>query len=301
MELTLGPMLFEWKKQDLLAFYEEVAEMPVDTVYVGEVVCVKRRSLTLLDMERIGNMLQKAGKKPVMTTLAVISNEEELNFTREVSALPFAIEANDASVLNMVDASKKEVFAGPHIKTYNKEAINFFESLGVKRITYPIELPKETIRHNIKGSGIETEVFSHGKLPLAFSWRCYTSRAHGRKKSQCAHDCVRYPDGMELKTTENEEIFALNGTSVLSAKIFTLIENIEELREIGVSALRISPDFKHTKEAVELFRQRMSGKLTPSEGLKELKRIYKTDFTNGFYMGRPGKDFFSQEEISAFN
>ena len=34
MELTLGPVLFEWKKQDLLAFYEEAAEWPVDTVYV---------------------------------------------------------------------------------------------------------------------------------------------------------------------------------------------------------------------------------------------------------------------------
>ena len=89
MELTLGPVLFEWKKEDLLGFYEEAAEMPVDTVYVGEVVCSKRRSLGLLDMERIGNMLKKAGKKPVMTTLAVISNEEELNFTREVCSSSF--------------------------------------------------------------------------------------------------------------------------------------------------------------------------------------------------------------------
>jgi len=301
MELTLGPVLFEWKKQDLMAFYEEVAEMPVDTVYVGEVVCSKRRSLTLLDMERIGNMLKKAGKKPVMTTLAVVSNDEELNFTREVCSLPFAIEANDASVLNMVDASKKEVFAGPHIKTYNKEAINFFKSLGVKRITYPVELPKESVRHNTEGSGMEAEVFSHGKLPLAFSWQCYTLRAHGNKKSECARDCVRYPDGMELKTTANEEIFTLNGTSVLSAKIFTLIENIEELRAIGVSALRVSPDFKNTKATVELFRKRLSAELAPSEGLKELKDIYKTEFTNGFYAGRPGKDFIPQEEISVFN
>lgn len=301
MELTLGPVLFEWKKQDLMEFYEDVAEMPVDTVYVGEVVCSKRRSLTLLDMERIGNMLKKAGKKPVMATLAVVSNEEELNFTREVCSLPFAIEANDASALNMVKASKKEVFAGPHIKTYNREAVNFFKSLGIKRITYPVELPKESVRHNTEGSGMEAEVFSHGKLPLAFSWQCYTLRAHGRKKSDCARDCVRYPDGMELKTTENEEIFTLNGTSVLSAKTFTLIENIEELRAIGVSALRISPDFKNTKATVELFRRRLSAELAPSEGLKELKGIYKTDFTNGFYAGRPGKDFIPREEISVFD
>ena len=30
MELTLGPVLFDWKRKDLLKFYEDAALMPLD-------------------------------------------------------------------------------------------------------------------------------------------------------------------------------------------------------------------------------------------------------------------------------
>lgn len=291
MELTLGPILFEWKKDDVFRFYEEAASMPVDRVYLGEVVCSKKNGLKTKEIETIGNALEKAGKKAVVSTLALISNEEELNLTREMASLPFPIEANDASTLNIVDASKREVFAGPHIETYNREAVRFLKGIGIKRITFPVELPGESIRYNIYDTGIEAEVFAHGKVPLAFSWRCYTSRAFGLKKHNCRGHCALYPDGMEIKTLKGERIFAINGTSILSAMPLTLIEFIEDLREIGVRALRISPHHRHTRKTVEIFRERMEGGIGADEALGELKSLYNDEFVNGWYRGGAGKDY----------
>src|SRR3989338_10489166 len=102
MQLTLGPVLFDWKKEDLFRFYDEVADMPVDRIYLGEVVCAKKKGLSVKHIEVIGKKLEKAGKKVVVSSLAVVSNEEELKLVRDIAQLPFSIEANDMSVFNIL-------------------------------------------------------------------------------------------------------------------------------------------------------------------------------------------------------
>ncbi len=94
MELTLGPVLFGWKRDELLGFYEEAVGFDVDRVYIGEVVCAKRAGLTLKDVESIAAALVRAGKTVVLSSLAVVSNETELASTRALVGLPYPIDAN---------------------------------------------------------------------------------------------------------------------------------------------------------------------------------------------------------------
>ncbi|MBI5234773.1 MAG: U32 family peptidase [Deltaproteobacteria bacterium] len=288
MELTLGPALFEWKKDELFRFYEDVASMPVDRVYIGEAVCVKKRGLGEDELRGVISMLQKAGKKVALSSLAVISNEEELEFTRRLIALHPSIEANDMAVMNMVDAKKTEVFAGPHITTYNGPSIEFLKGAGVRRVSFPVEMSREAISHAVRETGVESEVFAHGKAPLAFSWRCYTSRAHGLDKTGCKHHCAMYPDGMELKTLEGTPVFTVNGTSILSADVYSLIDFVEDLREIGVAALRISPQYKNTADVVQTFRKRLDGELNAQEAVQALRATTTNGFCNGWYAGKAG-------------
>lgn len=291
MELTLGPILFDWAHDDVLRFYDEAAGLPVDRVYVGEAVCVKKLGLGLKDIKTVIKGLTAAGKKVTLSSLAVISNEDELRFTRELCAMHSSIEANDLSVLNMDEAVGKELFAGPHITSYNAPSIEFLKEVGVKRVCLPVELPKGSISHAIKETGIEAEVFGHGKLPLAFSWRCYTSRAFGLTKTGCRHHCAKYPDGMEIKTLDGKPLFTVNGTSILSADTHTLVESVEELKAMGVRAIRISPQHKDTARVVSVFRRRMDGELGPKEGLDEIKKICADNLCNGWYQGKAGMDY----------
>ncbi len=292
MELTLGPILFDWTRDEVLRFYEEAARLPVDRVYVGEAVCVKKLGLGLKDVSAVIKRLTAAGKKVTLSSLAVISNEDELRFTRDLCSMHGSIEANDLSVLNMPEAAEKEVFAGPHITSYNAPSIEFLKEVGVKRVCLPVELPKGSIAHAIKETGVEAEVFGHGKLPLAFSWRCYTSRAFGLTKSECRHHCAKYPDGMEIKTLDGRPLFTVNGTSILSADTHTLVESVEELSEMGVKAIRISPQHKDTAKVVSVFRRRINGETGPEEGLEEIKAVCGKDrLCNGWYQGKAGQDY----------
>ncbi len=293
MEITLGPVLFEWRQDEIKSFYEQAARMDVDRVYVGEVVCTRKIGLRLNDIEAIIKMLQDAGKKVTLSSLAVISNEEELELTRSLLSYGTSIEANDMAVFNMADPREREVFAGPHITSYNAPTIEFLKSIGVNRIAFPVELSRESIEYSIRQTGISGEVFAHGKMPLAFSWRCYTSRAFGLTKTGCRHDCMKYPDGMELKTVEGEPLFTINGTSILSASTCSLVEVVEDLKAIGVKALRISPQHKNTARIAEVFRARVNGTLGPVEGLKELKAVTEGSFSNGWYRGGAGKDYLN--------
>ncbi len=297
MELTLGPVLFEWKREEILRFYEEAARMPVDRVYVGEVVCAKKKALSAADIGRVAAMLEACGKKVVISTLAVVSNEEELDAVRELVQLPFPVEANDMSVFNIVEGKGKKVFAGPHIMAYNAPTIEFLKSLGVERVTLPVELPGQSIAYNIENTGLSAEVFAHGKAPLAFSWRCYTSRAFGLTKGQCRRDCVKYPDGLEIKTLAGEPVFTINGTSVLSAAVHTLIGYVEDLREKGVAALRISPQYKDTAKVAAVWRKRMQGAISAADALGELKDTSPQGFCNGWYSGAPGKAYFEDAGV----
>lgn len=293
MELTIGPILYEWKREEVLRFYEEAASMPVDRVYIGEVVCMKRRALTFDDIGRVRDSLVKAGKKVTLSSLAVVSNEEELAFTRRLCAMHDCVEANDVSALNIVDSSKTEVFAGPHITSYNAPSIGFLKTVGVRRVTLPVELPRESVAHNIRHGGLETEVFAHGHLPLAFSWRCYTSRAYGLSKTECKHHCAVHPEAMELKTMDGLPLFRANGTSILSADVYTLIDSVEDLRSLGATALRISPQYKGTAEAAAVYRNRMDGKIDAIAAIGRLKEICGNALCNGWYHGKAGKDFLS--------
>ncbi len=298
MELTLGPVLFDWKREDLLKFYEDAVNMAVDTVYLGEVVCSKRSGLTLDDIKEVALALTKSGKKVYLSTLAVVSIEEELSFIRELAGLGFAICANDISAVSIARQREEECATGPHIATYNTDDIGFLKRMGVKRITFPVELGAESIKYNTQNSDIFSEVFAHGKVPLAFSWRCYTSRAFGLTSTNCKHDCRKFPDGMEISSLDDEPIFTVNGKSILSSRTYTLIEYIDELKAMKVDALRISPQHEHTGETAKIFRERVNGTINSDEALGRLHEITGTGLCNGWFKAGAGKDYLEEIEQS---
>lgn len=54
LKLSLGPILFFWQKEALLEFYVSMLDTPLDTVYLGEVVCSRRQKNALCRLVRTG-------------------------------------------------------------------------------------------------------------------------------------------------------------------------------------------------------------------------------------------------------
>ena len=103
------------------------------------------------------------------------------DFHRELEGRVRALKAGDASALQALAGTRPFVL-GPHINIYNRAALVEHAALGAVRWVAPLDLsldaiafvnpPADPVR-NPAGSALATEVFAWGRLPLAFSARCF--------------------------------------------------------------------------------------------------------------------------------
>lgn len=289
MKLSLGPIQYYWDRPKVLDFYSEVERLPVDTVYLGETVCSKRRALRLDDWLEIGARLAAAGKEVVLSTLTLIEAESEVSTMRRiVENGHFAIEANDLAAVNMARGSR--FVCGPQINVYNAEALALMRACGAFRWVVPLELSRVMVERLQAGrpAGLETEILAFGRLPLAYSARCFTARAHNVPKDDCGFRCGDFAEGMPLETQEGEPFLVLNGVQVQSASAYSLLGEVGELRALGVDILRLSPLPRSMPELILLFRSAIDGMAASSMAAADVARLAGVPVCDGYWQGLPG-------------
>lgn len=293
MKLSLGPIPYFWPRETVLEFYARAAASPVDIVYLGEVVCAKRRALRLRDWIALAEQLADAGKDVVLSTLTLLEAESELGQLRRIAENGrFMVEANDWGAVNLL-AGRARFVAGPHLNVYNAASLAVLADSGACRWVPPLELSRESLAalQAARPEGIETEVFAFGRLPLAFSARCFTARAHNRPKDDCGFRCGDYPDGMLLKTQEGEPFLVLNGVQVQSAGTHSLIGHLQELAALNVEVLRISPQSQGTFAVVDSFRAATTGSISVAVADAQLAPHMPTGRCDGYWSGQPGMNW----------
>ena len=292
MKLSLGPIPYFWPREHVLEFYDRVAAAPVDIVYLGETVCSKRRALRLPDWLDIAGRLSTAGKEVVLSTLTLIEAESEASYMRTiVENGRYPVEANDMAAVNMLEGAAPFV-VGPHVNVYNARALELMARAGARRWVMPLELDRDTLAaiQPARPAGLETEVFAFGRLPLSFSARCFTARAHNLPKDECGFRCGDYPDGMELRTREGKVFLNLNGIQTQSGETYNLIQEIAELRSLGVDVLRLSPQAQGMFEIIDAFRRVVDGQLEPAVAAGLLAPYQAAGPCDGYWYGVPGMD-----------
>jgi len=290
MKLALGPILYFWNRDDVEAFYRQVAEWPVDTVYLGEAVCAKRRSMQLEGWLAIGEMLSAAGKDVVLTSLALIEAESELLGLRRIADNGrFMLEANDWAAVQLL-AGAGPFVAGPHLNCYNGETLALLAEQGAGRWVMPVELSGATLGdlQRQRPAGMETEVFAFGRLPLAFSARCFTARAEGLPKDDCQLRCADYPDGLLLRAQDERDFLAVNGIQTQSAAVSDLLAALPEMAGMGVDVVRLSPRSRQMEDVVAAFRRVVDGRADAAEAAAELEARLNVSACNGYWYGGAG-------------
>jgi collagenase-like PrtC family protease len=289
MKISLGPILYYWTRQSVLDFYEQVINWPVDIVYLGEVVCSRRHEMRFDDWLEVASKLAAACKEVVLSTQALLESESDLKMLRRLTDnSQFCIEANDIGAVRLTTG--KPFVVGTHINTYNGETLAILAEQGATRWVMPVELSRYMLAELLvkKPQGMETEVFAYGRLPLAFSSRCFTARRYNLPKDNCNFKCLVHPCGMTLKTREGQSFLALNGTQTQSASIHNLISEIEDMRQLGVDVVRISPQPEHTGEVVSAFRAAIDNVMSRSEAQAALAPLLFDDPCDGYWHGRSG-------------
>src|SRR3569623_908444 len=195
MNLSLGPLLYYWSRDDVLAFYEEAKTWPVARVYLGESVCSRRHLLRLSDW---------------------------LALAAQLAGAP---------------------------------------------------------------AGMEPESFAYGRLPLAYSARCFTARHYNLPKDDCQFRCLDHPDGLALSTREGAPFLTLNGIQTQSAGVYTLIGELPALRDLGVASLRLSPQSRHMERVIDAFQSALAGAAGAAD---RLARVMPGPAVDGYWHGRAG-------------
>ena len=298
MKLSLGPILYFWPREQVLDFYKQAATWPVDIVYLGEVICSKRRLLKPDDWLAIAEELTAAGKEVVLSTLALVEADSELlSMRRTVENGQYLVEANDMAAVHMA-ADKVPFVAGPHLNLYNCESLSLMFKAGAKRWVMPVELSRDTLQVLLDGcpSELETELFAYGRLPLAFSARCFTARNEGLPKDDCQLRCGDYADGLLMRSQENEDFLAINGIQTQSATTCSLLDALPEMAAMGVDVLRLSPQSRNMAEIVEIFYEVLDGELSIKSGVKTLNKIATGELSNGYWYGKSGMEWHAEQE-----
>ncbi|WP_198683461.1 ubiquinone anaerobic biosynthesis protein UbiV [Peristeroidobacter agariperforans] len=260
LKLSVGPILYLWERGAVLRFYESLCEAPVDIVYLGEVVCSKRRLLQKEEWQSVAGMLRSAGKQVVISTLALIEAESELaTLARIAESADTLVEANDYACVEYL--AGHPFVAGPHLNVYNEATLNLLARHGAQRWVAPVELPLAIVAAlaELRPPNLQVEMFAYGRLPLAFSARCFTARSQRRAKDDCEFICAAHPDGTTVYTRDGQPFLTLNGIQTQSAATQNLLPHLPKLRNAGVDVLRLSPQSRDFPEIVQAFRAAVLG------------------------------------------
>lgn len=292
MELTLGPIAYHWSADRKRSFYASIAKCgALGTVYLGEVICSKRMPYFDHDIPDVINLLERSGKRIILSSLAEVMLPRERKATADLAAMDVPeIEINNAA--GLFERAGRPHRIGPFLNAYNEATIEWMAAQGATHVCLPSELPAEAIGVAAKaaaalGLGVEVQVF--GRAPLAVSARCYHARAHGRTKDNCRFVCEDDPDGMPLATGDGRTILRVNGIQTQSESYVSLLDDLPRLRDMGVTHARLMPQDVDMSGVADVFRGRLDGSLDTTDASEVLAALcHGKSFSNGFFHGVAG-------------
>jgi len=165
-------------------------------------------------------------------------------------------------------------------------------AMGMTRVVLSRELNRDEIRYICQNSPIEIEVFAHGALCMCYSGQCYLSAAIGGRsgnRGRCAQPC--------------RQAYGYNrweGRYPLSLKDNCLVQNLQELADMGVASIKLEGRMKrpeYVATVTRVYRMAIDSGNVTRPMMKALHTAFnRQGFTDGYYMGKPGADMFGIRE-----
>lgn len=101
-------------------------------------------------------------------------------------------------------------------------------------------------------------MLSYGHLPLAYSARWHRALKIVQK-AECETCCIKYPNGRDVLSQENQQVFVLNGIQTMSGYVYNLGNELTSMQGL-VDIVRLSPSgSKRAFAMLDAFRANENG------------------------------------------
>jgi U32 family peptidase len=226
-------------------------EAGADAVYFGLKHFTARAKVgfEVSELPEVMATLHRRGVKGYVTFNTLVFEHEWDEAARALEGIAEAgadaIIVQDVGIVKLARriAPGLEIHGSTQMSITNAAGVRLAQSLGVSRVTLARELSLKEVRAIRAATDCELEIFVHGALCVAYSGQCFSSEAWGGRsanRGQCAQAC-RLPYEMVV---DGKLMPLADARYLLSPGDLYALEQIPEIVEIGVSALKIEGRYK---------------------------------------------------------
>lgn len=225
-------------------------------------------------------------------TLNTLIYDSEINSCMDYALFLFKMGADAFIVqdLGLLFLLKKhfpeiELHSSTQMGISSLDGVKLCESLGLSQVVLSRELSLKDIAHIHKNSNMKLECFVHGAMCVSFSGGClFSSLVGGRSgnRGECAQPCRKK---ISINGVPKESDYNL------SIADMCMVEHINELKEAGISSLKIEGRMKkpeYVAAATYAYRRAIDG-ADPQEVRmlkQELNEVFsRGEFSCGYYFG----------------
>lgn len=262
------------------------------------------------ELEEVKRIKAESGKK-LYCTMNIIFSERQIQEVKEflptLKDSPF--DAFIITDIGLVPLFKKYLPSKAlHLSTQasciNSESARMYYDMGFERVILGREASLDDIKR-IKDSvpELELEAFVHGAMCMSYSGRCLLSSfLTGRSANQgdCSHTCRwNYKLHYALEEEERKGIYypieedESGYTTILSSKDLCMIDHLEDLKNAGLSSLKIEGRMKsvyYVAVVTRAYRKALDNDVDKDIFRRDIFNVSHREFSTGFFYGRDSNE-----------
>jgi len=277
-----------------------------DAVYVGGQDFSLRAHAANFDLPELARAVQLThdlGKK-IYLTVNIYAHQQDIDglsvYLEQVAKIgPDALIVSDLGVVSLARQYAPDIplHISTQANTLNWQATEVWRSLGAERVILGRELSLNEVAYITANTKLETEIFVHGALCVAYSGRCLLSNyltGRDANRGDCSQSCRWQYSLMEEKRPGHylpiEE--DIHGTYIMNSKDLCLLPILPQILQSGIAALKIEGRNKsayYVANVVRIYRQALDAAwpageqfVFQPEWLDELNKISNREYTVGF-------------------
>ena len=261
-----------------------------DAVYIGGLNYSLRANAKNFSLDEIKEGVSFAHENncKVYVTINIVFHNEDtkdlLSYLKQLEKIEVdAIIISDPLVIDLV--KKNNIKLALHLSTQasvlNKDALKYYEKLGVERIVLARECSKADIEDIIKNTNMEIECFMHGAMCTNISGRCVLSNYFTNRDANRGGCCQVCRFNFNLYDKDKNKLSVEDNFSI-APKDLTLVEYLSDMIDIGVKSFKLEGRMRsiyYIATVVSTYRRLidmyLSGKIDDKYVKKAIKILYR--------------------------